>query len=150
MPAPTRYAATIGTRVPKLPLALLGAGAAVAVLAAAIANFRPNAGKLPEAAKMIESMQAVDVNARVLTINGSDWQHRVVVFVYPPDSPRVWVWDPATMSSEVEADINDPQSIAAAWFKHQRIDVQAVSAGFDAATTAPQDCKDSTPPADGC
>lgn len=100
-------------------------------LAATAQTFVPNQGKLPEAAKMIESMQAANVDAKALVIESAHWLHKVVVFVYPDDSKRVWMWDPDTKSIEVKADATDPLSIGKAWMRAIAPGEQLHNAFFD-------------------
>ncbi|HTQ99165.1 MAG TPA: hypothetical protein VMH83_04205 [Candidatus Acidoferrum sp.] len=98
---------------------------------AAAEPFEFNAGQLPEAAGMIKAMQAVHVTAHQLVIESKRWHHRVVVFVYPSKSKKVWVWDSVAKSREVKADAANPVAVATAWLRQMGIGDKVVNASFD-------------------
>ena len=78
-------------------------------------SFRFNNGRLAGAAKLIVSMQEARLQAKEVLIYSDHWTHKIVVFVYPPDSNSLWLWDPQSSAHELKADFDDALAIARAW-----------------------------------
>ena len=122
-----------------LTAAALGSFLLEPLQAAAARGFAFNSGRLPEGAKMVESMCSVQVDARILLMTAAQWSHKVVTFKYPADSSHRWVWDPQSMSREVAATGDDAMAIATAWASATGVQPGPTSAEFVASET-PNQC----------
>ncbi len=78
-------------------------------------GFAFNDGKLAGSATLIVSMQQARLQAKEVLIYSDHWTHKIVVFVYPPDSSSLWMWDPQSSAHELKADFDDAMAIALAW-----------------------------------
>ena len=78
-------------------------------------GFRFNNGRLSGAANLIISMQEARLQAKEVVVYSDQWTHKIVVFIYPPGSKTVWLWDPQSSAHELKAEFNDALAIARAW-----------------------------------
>lgn len=117
------------------PLAL-----SLVVLTAACASDLPIkepsvAGKfenacLPEAVILKEALLQAHIESKILIIHATTWSHAAVVYVYPRENPKVWVWDSTAKSLQVRASYDNPAQIAKAWLAEQAKDNAGVRAEF--------------------
>ena len=85
---------------------------------------------LPEAIVMTRSLQGASVQAKVLAISTSKWNHAVTAYMYPPGENRLYVWDSYWKSIRVRAYFNSAESVAKAWLLATRANTTFISAEF--------------------
>ncbi|HTQ99164.1 MAG TPA: hypothetical protein VMH83_04200 [Candidatus Acidoferrum sp.] len=85
---------------------------------------------LPEAIVMTETLKKQQITARILVISTPGFSHAAVVFHFPLQDPRLWVWDSVNDSVEISVDQDNPVQIAAAWLRTIHLDDAQVHASF--------------------
>lgn len=85
---------------------------------------------LPEAVILKEALHQANIESKILIIHSTTWSHAAVVYVYPRENPKVWVWDSTAKSLQVRASYDNPAQIAKAWLTEQARDNTGVRAEF--------------------
>lgn len=85
---------------------------------------------LPEAIILRAELKEADIDSRILLIHASNWSHAALVYVYPKEDPKLWVWDSISKSSRIEASYDNPVQIARAWLDSQYKDDFILKAEF--------------------
>lgn len=103
-----------GLRVVVAIFALWSCSAVPPVVPADFSGLATNAC-LPEAIVMSETLHSKGVDSRILIVTTPTYSHAMVVFLYPVEQPKTWVWDADSKSVEIDADFADPRAVAKAW-----------------------------------
>ncbi|MEI6278294.1 MAG: hypothetical protein WCQ16_02780 [Verrucomicrobiae bacterium] len=111
-----------------LALLLTGCGTAP-VREPAFSGWHKNAC-VPEAAAMVQGLNAAGIQSRVLLIYTPAWNHAVAVYLYPAGANRLWVWDENWKSVRVRAWWDAPAGIARAWLAETGRTATVTSADF--------------------
>jgi hypothetical protein len=85
---------------------------------------------LPESIILAESLHKQNIPARILLIRTPTFSHAVVAFIYPVESPSLQVWDVYTRAIKIDADFDNPGSIAVEWLRANIIEGPVISASF--------------------
>lgn len=108
---------------------LAGCAAPLPVTEPAVAGQFDNAC-LPEAIILRQALKEADIESRILLIQASNWSHAALVYMYPKEDPKLWVWDSTSKSSTIDASYDNPVQIARAWLDSQLKDDFILKAEF--------------------
>ncbi|HTR01090.1 MAG TPA: hypothetical protein VMH83_13915 [Candidatus Acidoferrum sp.] len=85
---------------------------------------------LPEALVLKDALRKANIESKILIIHSTNFNHAAVVYVYPRDKPKVWVWDSTSKSHAVDASYDNPMQIARVWLNDQPTNTELVHAEF--------------------